>query len=167
MSDGEKGAAGKRAGATRPPEPSATMLTILAGRALEARLNATLGRHGLSLRLLGALGPLAARPEISYSELARRARVTVQSMHATVAELVALGAVEPPAGGRGRTALLSLTPQGRRLFERGTATVAGSDAELEAALPAGRARLERDLLVVLAQQDGVDGPGGRAKAVPA
>jgi len=136
---------------------SATILTILAGRSLEARVNEALGKHRLSLRLLGTLGHLSSSPEISYTELAHRARVTVQSMHSTVAELVALGAVKQPAGGRGRTALLSLTAKGRRLLERGNASVAVIDDRLAGVLPDGRGRLERDLLAVLADGTPNDG----------
>ncbi|PZA19118.1 MarR family transcriptional regulator, partial [Modestobacter versicolor] len=91
-----------------PPADSPVMLAILAGRAWEARLNTALRAHGLSLRHLGALGHLAGTPGLSYTDLARRARVTVQSMHATVGTLTELGAVREPGGGRGRAALLEV-----------------------------------------------------------
>jgi DNA-binding MarR family transcriptional regulator len=111
------------------------MLTVLAGRAWEARLNAALRPHGLSLRHLGALGHLAGSPGLSYTHLARRARVTVQSMHATVAALTELGAVGEPAGGRGRAALLEVTDRGRELLAAARDVVAALDAEFTAALP--------------------------------
>jgi DNA-binding MarR family transcriptional regulator len=127
------------------------MLLVLAGDTLARRLNDRLQPHGLSLRLLGALGHLNRDPQISYTELAGRARVTVQSMHKTVAALVELGAVRRPPGGRGRTAALEVTERGHELLAAGTAVVAGLDAELDAALPApaGGDRLAADLLAVL------------------
>ena len=118
-----------------PPSDSPVMLTVLAGRAWETRLNTALRVHGLSLRHLGALGHLAGSPGLSYTDLARRARVTVQSMHATVAALTELGAVREPGGGRGRAALLEVTDRGRELLATAREVVAAMDAELTAALP--------------------------------
>ena len=118
-----------------PPADSPVMLTVLAGRAWEARLTADLRAHGLSLRHLGALGHLAGTPGLSYTDLARRARVTVQSMHATVAALTDLGAVREPGGGRGRAALLEVTERGRELLAAGRDVVAALDAEFTAAVP--------------------------------
>jgi DNA-binding MarR family transcriptional regulator len=133
-----------------PPSDSPVMLTILAGRAWEARLNTALRAHGLSLRHLGALGHLAGTPGLSYTDLARRARVTVQSMHATVAALTELGAVAEPGGGRGRAALLEVTDRGRELLATGRDVVAALDAELAAALPPpARAALPLGLLAGL------------------
>ncbi|MCZ2827631.1 MarR family winged helix-turn-helix transcriptional regulator [Modestobacter sp. VKM Ac-2986] len=133
-----------------PPSDSPVMLTILAGRAWEARLNTALRAHGLTLRHLGALGHLAGTPGLSYTDLARRARVTVQSMHATVAALTALGAVAEPGGGRGRAALLEVTDRGRQLLSTGRDVVAALDAEFTAALPPpARAGLPLGLLAGL------------------
>jgi DNA-binding MarR family transcriptional regulator len=42
----------------------------------------------VTLRHLGALGHLARDPALSYSDLARRVAVTVQSMRSTIATLV-------------------------------------------------------------------------------
>jgi DNA-binding MarR family transcriptional regulator len=134
-----------------PPPISVAMLLILAGDTLARRVNDELRPHGLSMRHLGALGHLNRDPQISYTELARRARVTVQSMHKTVAALVELGAVRHPPGGRGRTAALEVTDRGRELIAFGTSVVAGLDAELAAALPspADGDRLAADLLAIL------------------
>jgi DNA-binding MarR family transcriptional regulator len=126
------------------------MLVILAGGALERRVNDGLKPHGLSIRHLGALGHLSRDPQMSYTELARRARVTVQSMHKTVLGLVELGAVRRPPGGRGRTAALEVTERGHELLAIGAGVVAGVDAELAATLPARSGdRLTADLLAVL------------------
>jgi DNA-binding MarR family transcriptional regulator len=134
-----------------PPPISIAMLLIVAGDTLARRVNDELRPYGLSMRHLGALGHLNRDPQISYTELARRARVTVQSMHKTVAALVELGAVRHPPGGRGRTAALEVTERGRELIAFGTSVVAALDAELAAALPAPADgdRLAADLLAIL------------------
>jgi len=51
-------------------------------------------------------------------------------MHATVATLIEAGAVVPASTGRGRRALLEVTPRGRRLLAAGQEAVAAVDAEL-------------------------------------
>ena len=146
---------------TQPPADSPVMLTVLAGRAWEARLTTALRAHGLSLRHLGALGHLAATPGLSYTDLARRARVTVQSMHATVAALAALGAVREPGAGRGRAALLEVTERGQELLATGRDVVAAMDAELTAALPPpARAGLTLGLLSGLRAATGQPPDGG-------
>ena len=113
-----------------PPAASPAVLLVALGRQVEAWLDAALEPAGLSLRLMGALGHLARQPGLSYTELAGRARVTPQSMHATVARLIEAGAVAPAGTGRGRRALLEVTPQGHRLLASGQQAVAGVDAEL-------------------------------------
>jgi DNA-binding MarR family transcriptional regulator len=108
------------------------VLLVALGRQVEARLDEALAPAGLSLRLMGALGHLARQPGLSYTELAARARVTPQSMHATVASLIEAGAVSPAGTGRGRRALLEVTPRGHRLLAAGQEAVAAVDAELRA-----------------------------------
>ena len=136
--------------ADRPPD-SAAMALVLAGRAVEDLLTGRLAPLGLSLRLLGTLGHLARDEGLSYTDLARRARVTPQSVHATVARLVELGAVEPAGPGRGRRAGLRVTGEGRRLLAAGQDAVAALDAELAAALGGRGSPLDRPaLLAVLA-----------------
>lgn len=109
------------------------MLLIGAGRVAQRRLEEALREHGLTLRHLGALGHLARNPELSYSDLARRVAVTVQSMHSTIATLVELGAIEVGTAERGRPARLRLTARGHELLR-----TAGAVAhELDAGLPLG------------------------------
>jgi DNA-binding MarR family transcriptional regulator len=107
------------------------MLLAGLGRLTAARLDEALGREGLSLRHLGALGHLRRDPGLSYSELGRRARVTVQSMQATVAQLEASGAVaRRSAGGRGRTAQLEVTQAGLEALARVEVVVAQLEDQL-------------------------------------
>ena len=95
---------------------STTMLLVAAGRIAQRRIDAALAEHGLTLRHLGALGHLAHSPDLSYSDLARRAGVTVQSMHATIAALIERGAITTADPARGRRAQLRLTEHGTQLL---------------------------------------------------
>ena len=125
-----------------PPGTSPAVLLVALGRQVEARLDEALAPAGLSLRLLGALGHLARQPGLSYTELAARARVTPQSMHATVRSLIEAGAVSPAGTGRGRRALLEVTPRGHRLLAAGQEAVAAVEAELRGL---GRLPSDREL----------------------
>jgi DNA-binding MarR family transcriptional regulator len=127
------------------------MALVVAGRAMEDLVAARLEPLGLSLRLFGVLGHLTRDEGLSYTELARRARVTPQSVHATVSRLVDLGAVEPAGPGRGRRAGLRVTDRGRRLLADGRRAVDALDAELAAALDRSGGALDLPaLLTVLA-----------------
>lgn len=109
---------------TTPPEPppggglrlasSTTMLLIAAGRVAQRQLDAHLAENGLTLRHVGALGHLAHTQGLTYSDLARRARVTPQSMHATMTQLAKRGAITIEA--RGRAAYPQLTELGHQLL---------------------------------------------------
>jgi DNA-binding MarR family transcriptional regulator len=118
------------------PAPSPAILIMMLGRQLRTEIERDLATSGLTLRHLSALGHLGREPGLSYSELARRAGVTAQSMQATLQQLETLGAVERRTlPGRGRTAELHLTDTGRRLRTIGLETVAATDRQLLAALP--------------------------------
>lgn len=123
--------------AAGPPggPPNAAFLLIALGRTVREQAESGLGELGLSLRHLSALGHLGRQPGLSYSELARRARITVQSMQATLAQLEDLRAIErrtPP--GRGRAAQLHLTPAGHDLLARAQDVLHAADNRLAAEL---------------------------------
>lgn len=136
-------------------------MLVALGRQVEVWVNAALEQVGLSLRLLGALGHLAQRSGLSYTELARRARVTPQSMHATIAALIDAGAVAPAGTGRGRRALLEVTPRGRQLLTAGQDVVTAIDAELRGlgGLPPDQ-ELFRLAMEVSGRPQASPGPGG-------
>jgi DNA-binding MarR family transcriptional regulator len=131
-----------RTGAAAPetaPQPvaNAAFLTMTLGRRIREQIERRLREHDISLRHLSALGHLHREPGISYSELARRAHVTAQSMKATLEHLEHRGAVErrtPP--GRGHRAELHLTAEGQRLRATGQQAIADANTRLLAALPA-------------------------------
>ncbi|WP_181779873.1 MarR family winged helix-turn-helix transcriptional regulator [Pseudonocardia pini] len=129
---------------TAPTPPgSVAVLLALVGRRVREEIDQALAPLELSLRHVSALGHLSRRPGLSYSELARRAGVTVQSMQATLRQLEQRGAVERRSEpGRGRVAELHVTPAGRR-----TLTVAEKAVgEVERVMLASLPRPERALL---------------------
>ncbi|HSJ43733.1 MAG TPA: MarR family winged helix-turn-helix transcriptional regulator [Euzebyales bacterium] len=95
-----------------------TSFTVIGlGRLLQRRLEEVMAEEGVTLRHLGALGHLRTGQGVSVTDLARRAGVAVQSMHATIDMLVARSAIDP--GGetrRGRPARRSLTDEGHHLL---------------------------------------------------
>ncbi|MDD7941243.1 MarR family transcriptional regulator [Actinomycetospora lutea] len=118
-----------------PPPPSAAFLLMALGRRVREEVEGALKAEGIAMRHLSALGHLAPDPGLSYSELARRAGVTPQSMQATLTALEERGAVARDTDpGRGRTAELHVTAEGARLRRAGTGVVAGVDDRLRARL---------------------------------
>jgi DNA-binding MarR family transcriptional regulator len=101
-------------GVTEPPEATNTaLLLMMLGRRIREQTETALRAEGLSMRQLSVLGHLAHQPGLSYSELARRDGITVQSMQSTLLQLEKTGAVERlTAPGRGRTADLQVTAEG-------------------------------------------------------
>ncbi len=94
------------------------------------------------------LGHVRGNPGISFSELARRSRITVQSAHAAVASFVAAGLVEDATAHAGAASTLQVTAAGEALLDRATGVVTELDArfalqypELTEALRAGMTRV--------------------------
>jgi DNA-binding MarR family transcriptional regulator len=106
------------------------LMVVAAGRALSQRVEDELAPLGLTLRHYGALAHLSDRPDLSYSDLARRAGVTTQSMHATVRALEEVGAVTRTLPGHGHAARLEVTEQGRQLLAEAGAVAERLDVEL-------------------------------------
>ncbi|MFD4787080.1 MarR family winged helix-turn-helix transcriptional regulator [Streptomyces sp. NPDC058459] len=118
------------AAATRiPVNPVMTM--ILQARSLESRLETALQERGLSMRKLGLLGHLASEPGISFSSLARRAGIRVQSLHPIVESMITAGLVQAVGGvGQGRAAVMKLTNDGHAALRKAGTLVAELDAEV-------------------------------------
>src|SRR3546814_15538995 len=90
------------------------MIMILQARRLETRVEEELKAIGLSLRRMGLLGHLDREPGISYSALARRAGIKVQSLHPVIEELSADGYVTTAgAVGQGVAGVLHMPGDGR------------------------------------------------------
>lgn len=123
---------------------SLAMNLVAAGREAQRRIEEALAPHGLTLRHLGALGHLARRPDLSYSDLARRSGITAQSMHATVRLLQEAGAVADSPVERGRRARLEVTAKGRDLLDEVAAALDRIDADLLDGLSAEQQTTIRD-----------------------
>jgi DNA-binding MarR family transcriptional regulator len=123
---------------TEPPEATNTaLLLMMLGRRIREQAETALRAEGLSMRQLSVLGHLAHQPGLSYSELARRDGITVQSMQSTLLQLEKAGAVQRlTAPGRGRTADLQVTAEGRKLLDRGRRVLRAADQQLEKAIGA-------------------------------
>ncbi|WP_158882584.1 MarR family winged helix-turn-helix transcriptional regulator [Amycolatopsis anabasis] len=145
-----------RSDSTESPPPakppvvaSASFLLIVAGRTAQRRMEDSLAEHGLTLRHVGALGHLSRNPDLSYSDLARRAGVTAQSMHATVRGLEKIEAVRRHHEGHGHPARLEVTAHGKQLLATAAGIAARVDEELLGSLsPDRRAALAETLAAV-------------------
>ena len=127
-----------------PPPPSVSFFLIALGRRAQEAVEVGLRAQGLGYHHLSALGHLHRQPGLSYSELARRARVTVQSIQATVSHLEQAHLVDRGAAtSRGRRADLRVTGRGAQVLAAAEAAVRAADDELLAAVSdAERAQLE-------------------------
>jgi len=118
----------------KPPfSPTVALLTI--GRVWDAALADTLKPLGLTTRKYGLLGHIRATPGVSFSELARRSRITVQSAHTAVAAFAADGLVEDATARAGAASRLQVTAAGERLLGEAAERVAALDAQLAAEYP--------------------------------
>ncbi len=126
-----------------------SLLLIAVGRMTREQADAGLDELGLALRHVSALGHLAREPGLSYSELARRAGITAQSMQATLHQLEESDAIErstPP--GRGRRAQLQVTSSGRELLDQAWAVMEAVDRRLADVLGEG----SHETLIALLEQ---------------
>jgi DNA-binding MarR family transcriptional regulator len=114
---------------------SVTFLLARAGERVGRQMDNALGEFGLSRRLFGALGHLNHEPDLSLSDLGRRAGVTAQSMLATVGELERGGFVERTTRGRGRRAEIMITEQGQSALRSAKSAIAALDREIETRIP--------------------------------
>ena len=110
---------------------NAAVTMIVQARVVEERVETELKTLGLSLRRLGLLGHLGAAPGISFSELARRAGIKVQSLYPIVDVLLEQGYVTTVGqGGQGRAAVIELTAQGAEAADRAKYLLMKIDGEL-------------------------------------
>ena len=128
------------------------MLLVLAGRTFRETAEAALRRHGLSLRVLSALGHLDSTPASSYSDLARRAGVTPQSMQATLTTMEAEGLVRREGESvRGQAVRLRVTSRGRRRLTEGRRAITDAHEGLLTTLNASARQQLTRLLLTLVQ----------------
>ncbi|MFF3569513.1 MarR family winged helix-turn-helix transcriptional regulator [Nocardia jiangxiensis] len=117
------------------PPFSPTIMLLTLSRVWEARLADGLKPLGLTTRQYGLLGHIRGTPGISFSELARRSRITVQSVHTAVARFVAAGLVDDGTAHAGAASTLSVTAEGAAVLDRAAALVVDLDVEFAAQNP--------------------------------
>jgi DNA-binding MarR family transcriptional regulator len=104
------------------------LLTV--ARRVETTLGAALAPLGLTVSRLGLLGHISGVPGVSFSDLARMAGISVQSVHTAVKALVTAGLVRDATARAGAASRIELTPEGSRLLREAMAAVAAVDVEL-------------------------------------
>jgi len=120
--------------------PVISLLTVAA--VWDAHLGAELRDLGLSTRKYGLLAHIEATPGISFSELARRSQITVQSAHTAVQTLVADGLVSDATKHAGAASDLRVTERGGEVLQAAEQRLAALDARLAAGAPALSTALE-------------------------
>ncbi|MEZ0165992.1 MarR family winged helix-turn-helix transcriptional regulator [Kineococcus sp. LSe6-4] len=125
---------------------SATDVTLLyllkqVELAIRNRLDAVVGRHGLTSLQYTALTVLERHPGMTSADLARNSFVRAQTMAQMVVDLEAKGHVRRDVDERSRRRmLLTLTPQAQRILEE----LRGPVGEIEAEMVAGLGSRERE-----------------------
>ena len=117
----------------RPFSPVISLLTVAA--VWDAHLGAQLRDLGLTTRKYGLLAHIEATPGISFSELARRSQITVQSAHAAVQTLVADDLVADATAHAGAASDLRVTARGSDVLQAAERRLAALDANLTAGAP--------------------------------
>jgi DNA-binding MarR family transcriptional regulator len=134
-----------------PFSPTVALLTV--GRVWDAAFAEGLKPLGLTTRRYGLLGHIRRTPGISFSELARRSRITVQSAHTAVAAFVESGLVDDGTAHAGAASTLRVTAKGESLLARAAEVVARLDAEFAAQHPELTEALRVHMLRVMSATD--------------
>lgn len=118
----------------RPPfSPVIALLTV--SSIWDAQLGAALKGIGLTTRKYGLLAHIQSTPGISFSELARRSQITVQTAHTAVRTLVDDGFASDATSHAGAASDLRVTDKGVRALAEADARLAALDASFAAGSP--------------------------------
>lgn len=117
----------------RPFSPVISLLTVAS--VWDAHLGSQLRDLGLTTRKYGLLAHIRSTPGISFSELARRSQVTVQSAHTAVQALVADGLVADATAHAGAASDLRVTARGGEVLQAAEQRLAALDAGLAEGAP--------------------------------
>lgn len=118
----------------RPPfSPVIALLTV--SSVWDARLSSALKDLGLTTRKYGLLAHIHATPGISFSELARRSQITVQTAHTAVRTLQEEGLVEDATAHAGAASDLRATAKGEAALTEADARLARLDADFADGAP--------------------------------
>ena len=120
---------------SEPPPFSPTVALLTVSRVWDASFADALKPLGLTTRKYGLLGHIRGSAGISFSELARRSRITVQSAHAAVAAFVEAELVDDETAHAGAASTLRVTAKGESLLNRAAEVVADLDGQFAAQHP--------------------------------
>jgi DNA-binding MarR family transcriptional regulator len=120
---------------SEPPPFSPTIGLLTVSRIWEAALADALKPLGLTTRKYGLLGHIRGTPGISFSELARRSRITVQSAHAAVSAFAEAGLVDDGTAHAGAASTLRVTETGESLLARAAEELTRLDTAFSAQHP--------------------------------
>ncbi|AZG47223.1 MarR family winged helix-turn-helix transcriptional regulator [Gordonia insulae] len=118
-----------------PPPFSPTIALLTISRVWEAALTDALKPLGLTTRKYGLLGHIRGTPGISFSELARRSRITAQSAHTAVMAFMEAGLVDDGTAHAGSASKLRVTAKGESILAEAGQEVSRLDAEFAARHP--------------------------------
>lgn len=122
---------------SHPPKredgPVVGLLTIAA--VWDAKLGEALHGVGLTTRKYTLLAHIGATPNLSFSELARRSNITVQSAHTAVKALTRDGLVRDATAQAGAASALHVTAEGRTALAAAHDHLVVLDADLRTAHP--------------------------------
>ncbi|GAA3702054.1 MarR family winged helix-turn-helix transcriptional regulator [Gordonia hankookensis] len=136
---------------SEPPPFSPTVMLLTVSRVWEAALAEALRPLGLTTRKYGLLGHIRGTPGISFSELARRSRITVQSAHTAVTSLAEAGLVDDGTAHAGSASSLQITAAGEALLGRVATEVDRLDHDFAARHPDLTEALRAHMRSVLAE----------------
>ena len=125
-----------------PPRFSPVIALLAVSAMWEGQLAAILKDLGITTRKFGLLGHIYAEPGISFSELARRSHITVQSAHTAVRTLVDEGLVEDATAHAGAASDLHVTPKGAEVLQTARNRLFELDGALAQRLPNVAASLD-------------------------
>lgn len=132
-----------------PPPFSPTVALLTFSRVWDAAFTDALKPLGLTTRKYGLLGHIRGSAGISFSELARRSRISVQSAHVVVAAFVEAGLVDDGTAHAGSASTLRVTAAGESLLDRAAEAVSRLDAEFAAQQPELTAALQATMARIM------------------
>jgi DNA-binding MarR family transcriptional regulator len=132
---------------TPPFSPTIALLTVAAG--WQEAFAAALKPLGLTSRKYALLGHIRGTPGISFSELARRSRITAPSAHVAVAALKDDGLVDDATARAGAASQLQVTERGQQVLADAAGRVAALDESFAAAHPGLTEALRAHLVDVM------------------
>lgn len=141
---------------TPPAEPpfSPTIALLAVARMWDADFAEALKGLGLTTRKYGLLGHIRSSPGISFSDLARRSRITVQTAHVAVRSLVDDGLVDDATAQAGASSVLRLTEAGERALAAAGERLTELDARFADAHPGLSAALREELRRMMSARAG-------------